>query len=402
MKNVAVYVTGSIAAYKAVELVRALQKRGYAVRVAETYDAERLVGPATFASLTKEKVLSDLWADSAQGSVPHIELADWSDLAVVVPATANIIAKMAQGIADDAVSTALLATSAPVVVVPAMNVHMWENPATQRNIAVLKKDGCLVMDPATGYLAEGYRGKGRMPAVNQIVEYIGSAVQPAGILAGKRVVVTLGGTREPVDPVRFIGNRSSGKMGLAIAQAALQAGASVTIIAGSIQVALPSSPRVRVVSVLTTEEMAQAVQEQLPAADVLIMAAAVADFKIAHPATHKLKKQAVRSSYPLTLVPTTDILRMAGMRKKPGQLVVGFAAETDNLIAHAQDKLANKHADIIVANDVSDDQIGFGSDDNQVTVLRRGQEPEQWSRLSKKAAGQKLIKMITQLIGKED
>lgn len=402
MKHVAVYVTGSIAAYKAVELVRALQKKGYAVRVAETHDAEQLVGPATFASLTKEEVLSDLWGDSARGRVPHIELADWSDLAVVVPATANMIAKMAQGIADDAVSTALLATSSPVVVVPAMNVHMWGNPATKRNIATLKNDGRLVMDPTTGYLAEGYSGKGRLPAVEQIANFIDAAITAKGKLTGKRVVVTLGGTREPLDPVRFIGNRSSGKMGLAIAQAALNAGAEVTIIAGSIQVQLPDSPRVKIVQALTTEDMATAVAQALPAADVLVMTAAVADFKLAHPANRKLKKKPGQSSYQLTLVPTTDILRMAGMKKRPDQLVIGFAAETDHLLVHAQEKLAQKHADMIIANDVSDAQIGFGSDNNRVTVLRPGHQPDQWPQLTKTAVGQRLVDMISRLSGKED
>lgn len=403
VKHVAVYVTGSIAAYKAVELVRTLQKKGLTVRVAETKAATELVGPATFASLTKHPVLTDLWAESVAGHVPHIELADWADLAVVVPATANVIAKMANGIADDAVSAALLATSAPVAIIPAMNSHMWENPATQRNVHILKQDGRLLMEPSTGYLAEGYQGKGRLPAVSAIADFVEAAlVDDEGPLSRKKVVVTLGGTREPVDPVRFLSNRSSGKMGLAIAQAALNAGATVTIIAGSTQVKLTASPRCQIIKVTTTEEMATAVKQEMNNAAVLVMTAAVADFKLASPAKQKIKKAAGRSTYQLTLVPTVDILKTAGELKRPEQLVVGFAAETSDLLANAQQKLVEKQADVIVANDVSDSHIGFGSDDNQVTILRPHQTPEKWPLMSKQAVGERLVDLIAQLLRKED
>ncbi|MCI1926013.1 MAG: bifunctional phosphopantothenoylcysteine decarboxylase/phosphopantothenate--cysteine ligase CoaBC [[Lactobacillus] timonensis] len=403
VKHVAVYVTGSIAAYKAVELVRALQKKGLTVRVAETKAATKLVGPVTFASLTKYSVLVDLWDESAEGHVPHIELADWADLAVVVPATANVISKMANGIADDAVTAALLATSAPIAIIPAMNSHMWGNPATQRNINVLKQDGRLLMEPATGYLAEGYQGKGRLPAISAIANFVETVlIADDDQLSKRKVVVTLGGTREPLDPVRFLGNRSSGKMGVAIARAALNAGATVTIIAGSVQVQLPQSPHCQIIKVTTTEEMATAVNQELNDADVLVMAAAVADFKLASPAQQKIKKAAGRSNYQLTLVPTIDILKSAGQRKRPGQLVVGFAAETNDLIANAQKKLANKNADVIVANDVGGLHGAFGSEDNRVTILQPNQDPDKWPLMSKKAVGKRLVGLIAQLLRKEN
>ena len=403
VKHVAVYVTGSIAAYKAVELVRALQKKGLTVRVAETKAATKLVGPVTFASLTKYSVLVDLWDESAEGHVPHIELADWADLAVVVPATANVIAKMANGIADDAVTAALLATSAPIAIIPAMNSHMWGNPATQRNINVLKQDGRLLMEPATGYLAEGYQGKGRLPAISAIANFVETVlIADDDQLSKRKVVVTLGGTREPLDPVRFLGNRSSGKMGVAIARAALNAGATVTIIAGSVQVQLPQSPHFQIIKLTTTEEMATAVNQELNDADVLVMAAAVADFKLASPAQQKIKKAAGRSNYQLTLVPTIDILKSAGQRKRPGQLVVGFAAETNDLIANAQKKLANKNADVIVANDVGGLHGAFGSEDNRVTILQPNQDPDKWPLMSKKAVGKRLVGLIAQLLRKEN
>lgn len=399
MKHVAVYVTGSIAAYKAVELVRLLQKKGFAVRVAETSAATKLVGPATFSALTKHEVLCDLWSESGHGRIPHIELADWSDLAVIVPATANVIAKLAHGVADDAVSTSLLATSAPVIIVPAMNVHMWENPATQRNLTVLKADGRLIMEPEEGYLAEGYSGKGRLPSVASIAEFVCQAANNlTGDLMGRKFAITLGGTCEPIDPVRFLGNRSTGKMGLAIAKAVVKRGAEVTIIAGNIQVSLPSDPQVNIIHAPTTEAMADAVQAAMVDADVLVMAAAVADFRVVKPAQRKMKKTTGKSSYQLTLVPTVDILKRAGEQKKPGQLVVGFAAETDDLLNNAQQKLINKHADLIVANDVGNAQIGFGSNNNQVTILRPNHQAETWPLMSKQMVGDRLASLIASLL----
>jgi phosphopantothenoylcysteine decarboxylase/phosphopantothenate--cysteine ligase len=280
---------------------------------------------------------------------------------------------------------------------------MWGNPATQRNINVLKQDGRLLMEPATGYLAEGYRGKGRLPAVSAIANFVETVlIADDDQLSKRKVVVTLGGTREPLDPVRFLGNRSSGKMGVAIVRAALNAGATVTIIAGSVQVQLPQSPHCQIIKVTTTEEMATAVNQELNDADVLVMAAAVADFKLASPAQQKIKKAAGRSNYQLTLVPTIDILKSAGQRKRPGQLVVGFAAETNDLIANAQRKLANKNADVIVANDVGGLHGAFGSEDNRVTILQPNQDPDKWPLMSKKAVGKRLVGLIAQLLRKEN
>ncbi|WP_283583485.1 bifunctional phosphopantothenoylcysteine decarboxylase/phosphopantothenate--cysteine ligase CoaBC [Limosilactobacillus difficilis] len=396
MARIAVYITGSIAAYKAVEVVRALQHRGHDVRVIETKSAQQLVGAATLASLTKHPVMTDLWQPSRNGQVPHIELADWTQLAVVVPASADFIAKMANGLADDPASTTLLATAAPKMVFPAMNNHMLANPSTQRNLRQLVDDGVAVIEPAEGLLAEGYSGKGRLPEVPAVVEQIQEKAEQLlhhGELADTNFVITVGGTQEPLDPVRFIGNRSSGKMGVAIARAALSYGAKVTLIAGNVSVSLPKSVHCHLVRVQTTEEMARAVQNSFATADVLIMAAAVADFKPRHSASHKVKKQKGRQDYQFDLVPTEDILKMAGKMKKR-QLVIGFAAETDDLLQNAQRKLEQKNADMIVANDVSKAGIGFASDDNQVTILQRDADPLNWPKQSKQAVANQLMALI--------
>lgn len=396
MTKIAVHMTGGIAVYKAVEVVRGLQKQGHEVRVAMTQNAARFVGPATLAALTKHPVLIDQWAATLNGQVPHIELADWSELALVVPATANLLAKMAAGLADDAVSATLLATSAPKIVVPAMNVHMWNNPATQRNIAQLRQDNVMVMDPATGMLAEGYAGKGRIPEpaaiVKQVQDYLTN-----GPLKGKTLVVTAGGTREALDPVRYLGNRSSGKMGIAIAKAAANAGARVELIVGSVSVALPHSDRITVTQALSTIAMAAAVSDKFQTADALIMAAAVADFRPAVLADQKIKKHG-DGTLTLHLVPTEDILAKMGAQKRSDQVVIGFAAETNDLLQNADAKLKKKNADAIVANDVSEPGIGFGTDDNAVTILRPNQAPLRWSRQSKMMIAEKIVALTAKLL----
>lgn len=401
MTRIAVYISGSIAAYKAVEVVRGLQHRGHDVRVVETAAAQQLVGPATLSSLTKHPVMTDLWKSTLTGKVPHIELADWTELAVVVPASADIIAKMANGLADDPASTTLLATAAPKMVFPAMNNHMLANPSTQRNLKQLKDDGIQVIEPAEGLLAEGYSGKGRLPEVPQVVALIQRRInqlQHNGELAGRHLLVTLGGTREPLDPVRFIGNRSSGKMGVAIAKAALSLGADVTLIAGAVSIPLPEEDEhCHLIRVQTTEEMAIAVKSHFDSCDVLVMAAAVADFKADHAVGHKVKKQAGQKDYSFNLVPTEDILKMAGQAKNK-QLVVGFAAETNDLLKNAQRKLEQKHADMIVANDVSQTGIGFGSDENQVVILQPNSTPDRWPVQSKQAIADRLMQLIADKI----
>ncbi|MDM8266754.1 bifunctional phosphopantothenoylcysteine decarboxylase/phosphopantothenate--cysteine ligase CoaBC [Limosilactobacillus pontis] len=395
MARITVYLSGSIAAYKGIEVVRGLQKAGHEVRVVMTTAATKLVGPATLNALTKYPVLTDLWNDQSQ-PIPHIELADWTELTLVVPASADLLAKMANGIADDAASTTLLATAAPKMVAPAMNRQMWAAPATQRNLAQLAEDGVTIIEPVTGRLAEGYSGHGRLPEPDEIVTRVQEFLSQRGQLAGKRVVVTAGGTREPLDPVRYIGNRSSGKMGIAIARAAAQAGAQVTLITGQVSVSLPQDANIHPVSALTTEEMLAAVQEAFVSADALIMAAAVADYRPVKVAEQKVKKGHDHELRTLELTETVDILRTIASAKRTDQLVVGFAAETEKLLDHAQEKLASKHADMIVANSVAGVTGAFGRDDDQVTILQKGKDPEKWPRLSKTAVAQRLVARLAE------
>ena len=395
MARITVYLSGSIAAYKGIDVVRGLQKAGHEVRVVMTTAATKLVGPATLNALTKYPVLTDLWNDQSQ-PIPHIELADWTELTLVVPASADLLAKMANGIADDAASTTLLATAAPKMVAPAMNRQMWAAPATQRNLAQLAEDGVTIIEPVTGRLAEGYSGHGRLPEPDEIVTRVQEFLSQRGQLAGKRVVVTAGGTREPLDPVRYIGNRSSGKMGIAIARAAAQAGAQVTLITGQVSVSLPQDANIHPVSALTTEEMLAAVQEAFVSADALIMAAAVADYRPVKVAEQKVKKGHDHELRTLELTETVDILRTIAAAKRTDQLVVGFAAETEKLLDHAQEKLASKHADMIVANSVAGVTGAFGRDDDQVTILQKGKDPEKWPRLSKTAVAQRLVARLAE------
>lgn len=398
MAHITIFVSGSIAAYKAVYLMRSLQKNGHHVKVAMTKAATKFVGTETFSSLLHEPVLTDLF-DHNDGHIAHIEFADWTQLAIVAPASADIIAKMANGIADDAVTSTLLAVHAPTIVVPAMNSHMWEKNATQRNLRLLKSDGYLIMDPVDGQLAEGYAGKGRFPEPELIKEFVEGQLGYHGLLAGKKIVVTAGGTLEYLDPVRFIGNRSSGKMGVAVAQAALSMGAQVTLIAGTMSVAVPSNPHLQIISVKTTEEMLTKVNEQFTDCDALIMAAAIADFKPLHLADQKIKKHPGENEWTLKLETTPDILATMGA-KKQSQLVVGFAAETQDLLNNAEHKLASKHADMIVANDVAKACSGFGTDTNQVTILQPGEKPQAWPLMSKAKVAQRLMKLVAQKLGK--
>lgn len=396
MARIAVYMSGGIAIYKGIEVVRQLQKQGHEVRVAMTKNATKFVAPVTLHALTHQPVLTSLWLKDEE-PVPHIELADWSELALVVPATANIIAKMANGIADDAVSTALLATAAPKVVVPAMNTNMWGAPAVQRNIQQIQADGNKIIFPETGMLAEGYSGKGRLPEPTAIVDQLKQLVTSttdSTLLKGKRVLITAGGTREPIDPVRFIGNRSSGKMGIALAQAAVEAGAEVNLIAGQISVDLPTDSHIHVFRVETSEELLNKTNELFAQADILIMAAAVADFRPAIVADKKIKKQADQDDTQLTLVKTTDILQTMGGKKQSGQVVVGFAAETNDLLTNAKHKLASKNADMIIANSVGGPNSAFGNDHNEVTILRPHQETFKISRLAKTELARKIIQVI--------
>ncbi len=363
--RVLVGVSGCVAAYKACEVVRGLQKTGCELRVVLTEHAERFVGRASFDALTGAPTLTDLFAYPGS-AIPHIELSGWADLVLVAPATANVLAKMAHGLADDALSSTLLATEAPVLVAPAMNTRMWRNPATQANVACLRARGVQVIEPAAGRLACGDVGEGKLATVDDIVAAaLAALVPPERPLAGKRVVITAGPTHEAIDPVRFIANASSGKMGYALARAAHAAGAQVTLVSGPVALAAPEG--VDVVDVVSAAQMHAAALEAFEAADAAICAAAVADYTPAVVADHKLKKGAEELEA-IRLVRTADILASLSA-VKGSRVVVGFAAETNDLIAHAADKLARKGCDMIVANDVSRADSTFGSDTDAVTLL---------------------------------
>lgn len=398
MAKVAVYMTGGIAMYKAVQVVRNLEKAGHEVRVIMTKNAEHFVTTNTLAALTKYPVLDDLWSKENEGSIPHVHLARWTELALVVPATANFIAKMANGIADDAASTTILATAAPKLVIPAMNDQMWNNPATQRNLQFLKEKQVQIMEPAVGMLAEGYAAKGRMPEPDQISAWVEDLLNKKEILKGKTIVVTAGGTEEAIDPVRFIGNRSSGKMGIAIAQAAANMGAKVKLVYGNVTIPLPQNKNIELFPAPSSEDMLMQVKQEFNRSDILIMAAAVADWRMKKVADHKLKKQADQATLELTLVKTKDILREVAKQKNPDQVVVGFAAETNNLLKNAEKKLREKGADMIVANDVS--QNVFGSDKDKVTILRQNGTIEEWPEMSKKEIASKFLVYMNSFIQK--
>ena len=373
--KIGVFVMGGIAAYKVPELVRQLIKKGAQVQVAMTQSAQEFVTPLTLQVLTKCPVLTHTFDEREPSQVQHVAMADWCDLALVVPATANGLAKMAHGLADDVVTSTLLAVTAPILVVPAMNVHMYENPATQRNLAQLRADGLTLMEPDTGFLAEGYEGKGRLPELHRIVaqvERLYARTHLPQSLAGKQVIVSAGGTRERIDPVRYISNDSSGKMGYAMAQAADWLGATVTLVSTTHSLLPPEG--VQVQEVTSAQELAQAMTSHYDQMDYVVMAAAVSDYRVKHPHDQKIKKVAGQTDWQLDLVPNPDILAQLGQTKRQ-QVLIGFAAETQNLLEHARAKLSKKGADWLIANDVSNPAIGFNSDKNQVYVLgAQGQE----------------------------
>ena len=371
-KKVAVYVTGGIAAYKALLFVRLLIKEGAQVKVAMTQSACQFVSPLTFQVLTKEKVMVDTFDENDPSVVQHIHFADWTELAIVIPATANTIAKITHGIADNFVTSAFLATTAPKVIVPAMNEHMWENSATLRNCAQLQKDGVIMIEPSEGFLAEGYSGKGRLPEPEEVLQQIKELnlfEEEEKSLLGKKVLITAGGTKERIDPVRYISNDSSGKMGYALAEDAVKKGAEVILISATTVLPVPNGVKMEYVE--STREMQEKVFEYFSETDIAIMVAAVSDYRVKEPATQKMKKTDGEDEITLTLVKNPDILKQLGSLKKEGQTVIGFAAETHHVIEFAKQKLVKKNADFIIANDVSDQTIGFGSDMHQVTILSK-------------------------------
>jgi len=396
-RTIVVGVTGGIAAYKAAALVSRLTQRGADVRVIMTESAAKFVAPLTFQTLSRNPVYTDTFDERDPAVVSHIDLADHADLFIVAPATANIIAKMAHGLADDMLSTTLLATTAPILVAPAMNVHMYAHPAVQANLRLLAERGVFV-EPGTGQLACGYVGKGRLAEPETIADTAEAllaemAREAAGghPLAGRRVIVTAGGTVERIDPVRYITNDSSGKMGIAIAEAARDLGADVTLIAARVTAELPAG--VEVVRVESAEDMLRAVMERFDAADVVVKAAAVADYRPAVRRTSKMKKKEDRLT--LELEKTPDILAEAG-RRKTKQLLIGFAAETDDLEANAMDKLRRKNCDLIVANDVTAPGAGFDVDTNAVSVFDAAGRTAEWKVMPKREIGLRLMRLAAE------
>ena len=365
-KKIVLGVTGGIAVYKAVDLVSRLRKQGCEVRVGMTEHAQQFVTPLTFKEISGNAVATSMWNSNQEFNVEHIALANWADAFLVAPATANILAKMTYGIADDLLSTTLLAAQAPIVVCPAMNTGMYLNAATQENIAKLQSRGITVMPPASGHLACGTSGPGRLPEPQQIVEFMSSFFAGReGDLRGLKVLVTAAGTREPIDPVRFVGNRSSGKMGYAVAQMAAERGAEVLLISGPSALAVP--PNVKAVQVESTNEMLEACLAAYDAVDIVIKAAAVADYRPRDVADQKIKKK-TDDALIVVMDKNPDILKTLGS-KKTHQVLVGFAAETQNLLANARDKVVKKNLDMIVANDVTAAGAGFNSDTNIVKFL---------------------------------
>jgi phosphopantothenoylcysteine decarboxylase/phosphopantothenate--cysteine ligase len=374
--KIALGVTGGVAAYKAAELVRRLQQEKLDVQVVMTRSAQEFITPLTFAALTGQKVITDMFSTGDSGpanvesAIEHIAVAQRIDLLLVAPATADILGKFAHGIAQDFLSTLYLATKAPVVVAPAMNVNMWEHSATQRNLEMLRERGVHVVDPDEGYLACGMTGSGRLAATETIARKVCEVLGLRHDFAGQTILVTAGPTREDIDPVRFLTNRSSGKMGYALAEAAHRRGAHVVLVSGPTDLKVPDG--VDWVPVRATEEMHRAVKERATTANVVIMAAAVSDYRPA--AQHDKKLKRGEGSFTLELEPTTDILAELG-REKHGQILVGFAAETNAVAENARGKLARKGADMIVANDVTQEGAGFDTDTNIVTLyLRDGRE----------------------------
>jgi phosphopantothenoylcysteine decarboxylase / phosphopantothenate---cysteine ligase len=392
---IALGVCGGIGAYKAVEVVRGLQKRGHDVVAIMTASATRFVGPLTFEAITRRPVITDQFAPGSNADIEHIALASSIDLLLIAPATANILAKLANGIADDFLSTMYTATRAPVLVAPSMNTNMFSHPAVRTNLDTLVARGVRFVEPGEGYLACGWIGKGRLAEPEEIVAAAEAVIRPAGSLRGRRVVVTAGPTYEDIDPVRFVGNRSSGRMGFAIAAEAARRGALVTLVAGPTPVETP--PAVEVVRVRRAAEMHAAVIERAGAADAVIMAAAVADYTPEHVADQKVRKGA--DLVTLVLKRTPDILADLGAMRggEGGPVLVGFAAETENVVARAREKLRDKRVDLIVANDVTAPGAGFDVETNQVVLVTHEAE-DRLPLMSKTAVAAVVMDRVERLL----
>jgi len=393
--KVALGVSGGIAAYKAAEIVRLLQDRGIRVQVIMTQAAQEFIQPLTFAALSGEKVITGMFSvgnesPNIDSAVEHIAVAQSIDALLVVPATADVLAKFAQGIASDFLTTLYLATTAPVVVAPAMNVNMWNHPATQANLEILKKHGVKVVDPGEGYLACGMTGEGRLAENEAIVAATLEALGSSQDLAGETILITAGPTRERIDPVRYLSNRSSGRMGYALAEAALRRGARVLLVSGPTALKPPGAAEVTWIE--SADEMRRAAINLLPQATVVIKTAAVSDYRPKSPVGQKIKRAGPMS---LELEPTQDILADL-VRRKQSQIIVGFAAETENILENARKKLSSKSLDAIVVNDVSHDGVGFDSDRNAVTILTQ-QEVIDVPETTKWEVAQRVLDQVVRL-----
>jgi phosphopantothenoylcysteine decarboxylase/phosphopantothenate--cysteine ligase len=396
--RITIGVTGGVAAYKAAELVRLLQQDGFIVEVVMTRGAREFIAPLTFAALSGQKVITDLFEKSSSGeanvesAIEHIAVAQRSDLLLVAPATADILAKFARGIADDFLTTLYLATTAPVIVAPAMNVNMWNHPATQENIEMLRARGVKIVNPDEGYLACGMTGAGRLAGQQEIIAAVRQTLHTHKDFEGETMLITAGPTCEDLDPVRYLTNRSSGKMGYAVAEAAARRGAKVSLVSGPVNLETPAG--VERVAVRTAEEMRHSVLDRLPESTIAIFAAAVADYRPAETQTEKMKRN--REPLTIRLEPTPDILAEAA-QTKGDRLIVGFAAETEHVAENARKKLAAKNADLIVANDVTAEGAGFDHDTNIVTLFSRDGRDLALPKLSKGAVAQRILDEVLRL-----
>ena len=391
-KHIIVAVSAGIAAYKAIEVVSRLRKKGAEVKVVMTQNATYIASPLTFGEISGHPVALDMFEQVHQWDVEHIALATWTDAYVVVPATANVIGKIYAGIADDMLTTTIMATTAPKYLCPAMNTEMYNNPITQRNLEGLRSLGYHIMDPAEGWLACGITGVGRLPEPEAIVDWLESKMCSTNELEGTTILVTAGGTQESIDPVRYIGNRSSGKMGYAIAEQAVRMGAKVILVSAPTSLPIPSG--VDFISVDSAVSMQEAVEARYNDVNVVIMAAAVSDFRVLHKAEQKIKKM---ESMTIELVKNPDILQGLGS-KKSHQILVGFAAETEHVIKYGQDKVARKNLDMLVANDVSKSNAGFNVDTNEGYFLYPDKEPKEMPNMKKSELARHILREVIDLV----
>lgn len=398
-KKIVLAISGGIAAFKAAEIVSMLRKRGAEVKCIMTEHATEFITPLTMREISGNPVAVSMFSDIPEFNVEHIALAQWADVFVIAPATANVIGKIAGGIADDMLTTTVMATTAPVVIAPAMNSNMYMNPIVQKNIAALKEYGYEIIEPATGHLACGVTGIGRLPEPEDIVDYVEFTACRTSLLKGKKVIVTAGGTREPIDPVRFIGNHSSGRMGFAIAKAAAFAGADVTLVAGSNDHLKTPAGVARRIDVGSTNDMKAAVDSYYDDCDLVIKSAAVADYRSAHPAANKIKKS--DETLTLTMAKNPDILYGLGQRKAH-QVLIGFAAETTNLIEYGTAKLKKKNLDMLVANDVSAEGAGFQGTTNIATFLFPDGSMEKLEKMDKEDLAAVIVERAAAILAKKN